>query len=291
MKIISKFNLALLVLSFMVIIPITAYAADGQIKIAQTPSTTFPIVIDKPGSYVLTSNIYVLPEFNGSAIDIRVPDVILDLNGHLISGPSFGIFIAGSKGINAYAGNQGRTIIKNGTVLGFGESGIEAYFSNLENITVSYCNRGISAYHSIITNCLATQNYGIGIYVENSIINNSNIFGNKRGIHGLRSNIINSNADTNWETGIYVTQSSSVTNCNVTGNQVAGIIAENTSRIEGNNLRENLGTGLVLDGTHNYAVRNTASKNGGNFQDNYPANNYMPTSLTGPDAANANVGW
>lgn len=50
-----KIQLALWAMLFVVAVCFSAHAADGQVKIGQTPSTTFPIVIDQPGSYMLTS--------------------------------------------------------------------------------------------------------------------------------------------------------------------------------------------------------------------------------------------
>ena len=79
----SKIQLALWALLFMVAIPISAYGVDGQIKIAQTAGTTFPITINEPGSYVLTSNLIVA---TGNAININADNVTLDLNGHTIHG-------------------------------------------------------------------------------------------------------------------------------------------------------------------------------------------------------------
>ena len=67
--------------------------------------------------------------------------------------------------------------------------------------------------------------------------------------------------------------------------------------IKGNNLINNgrldhSGYGIFLKNNHNYVIQNAASANaGGNFHADDLNNNYMPTSLTAPDAANANIGW
>lgn len=104
MKIKSIIHLTILALFLTVIIPLSVYAVDGQIKIAQTPSTTFPIVIDKPGSYVLTSNIVVSPS-SLYGIEITANDVTLDLNGHAV------IFqVNANTGIYRWCGGGQRTI-------------------------------------------------------------------------------------------------------------------------------------------------------------------------------------
>jgi len=82
-------QLLLVVLLFVTAIPFQTYGADGQRKISQTPSTTFPIVINQSGSYVLTNNLAVTDP-NLDAIEIIVNDVTLDLNGHMIQGPHTG---------------------------------------------------------------------------------------------------------------------------------------------------------------------------------------------------------
>ena len=57
MKVSSRLFWVLGVVLVALAIPFSAQAGDGQIKIGQTSSTTFPVILDKPGSYVLTSNL------------------------------------------------------------------------------------------------------------------------------------------------------------------------------------------------------------------------------------------
>ena len=60
-------------------------ADDGRIEIG--PTDTFPIVIDEPGSYILTTDIEVVEE-DVNAIEIRGwGQITLDLGGHVIQGP------------------------------------------------------------------------------------------------------------------------------------------------------------------------------------------------------------
>jgi parallel beta-helix repeat protein len=216
MKIISKFNLALLVLSFMVIIPIAAYAADGQIKIAQTPSTTFPIVIDKPGSYVLTSNI-VVSDPNAHGIDIRSNNVSINLNGFAIIGPG------GGTGSGIFANNQNNISIINGTVRDFA-NGINlqmtvesaSYNHQVKDMRVysNSCYGIVAGVNSLVKDCTANNNNCTGIWARHSIITNSTANNNKTtGIDvSSASTVINCVANFNGVYGIFAS-SSTITNC------------------------------------------------------------------------------
>ena len=267
MKSKCKIRLMMLAVLFMVTIPIAAYAADGQIKIGQTPSTTFPIIIDQPGSYVLTSNIVVSTAANG--IEINSDDVTLDLNGHAVIGPGWN-----GNGTGITASNRNNIAIMNGTVRDFPLHGVRLIGDNehLTNIR-SYrnLNYGIFVSSGIISYCTAHSNGGYGFYAAQSIITNCSAISNgSDGFHIGASNITNCEANYNGSNGI----------------------ASNGCHIEGNNLRQNGKHGLYLESVYNYAIKNSASLNlSGNFYTDDPANNYMPTSLTAPDAANANVGW
>ena len=80
-------NLTISALILMVAIPFSAYAVDGQIKIGQPANNDFPIYIEQPGSYVLTSNITMPTPTGGDLIAIAANNVTLDLNGFALIGP------------------------------------------------------------------------------------------------------------------------------------------------------------------------------------------------------------
>ena len=173
----SKIQLALWALLFMVAIPISAYGVDGQIKIAQTAGTTFPIQINEPGSYVLTSNLIVTTA-NVNAINIDANHVTLDLNGHDI----YAVSIGTRTGIYAY--NRYNITIKNGIVRGFRYNGI--YLNNdadhkgaghrIEGIQASNnSSYGIYASKSTVTNCTANNNGDDGIFARYSTVKGCNV--------------------------------------------------------------------------------------------------------------------
>ncbi len=298
-------GLALLALVFTVSIPLSAYGVDGQIKIAQPAS--FPIIIDQPGSYVLTCNITTAIT-NVNCFEIDTDNVTLDLNGHALIGPGKE---NGSSGSGIYVNNRNNIAIINGVVRDFREYGINLTGTGtnhqLKDIRI-YSNglHGISATYSTITNCTASYNGSHGIYSSDSSITNCTVSHN--GFHGFsvtssttisnctatynsshgfyvsNSTVVNCTANNNSGRGIYAS-SSTITNCTANNNESHGIYASSECRIEGNNLRSNEGYGLYLSSSYNYAIKNTASaNNSGNFY--AVSNNYMPTS-----GDNANYGW
>lgn len=321
----SRIQLVLWALLFVVTMSFSAYGADGQIKIGQTASTTFPVVINQPGSYVLTSNL-VVSTANVIGIVIAADNVTLDLNGHALIGPGIG---SGGNDVRGIDGRFRKNItIKNGTVRGFPSDGIALHGSGwnqptngtnnlvkdiraygnaftgivvtnglVTNCTANSNGNGIAVESSNVTNCMANNNHTDGFLVMKSTITNCTANGN--GFDGIRSSestITNCTAKSNANTGIkchiheFGTSSGTITNCMANSNGSYGISAHSNCRIEGNNLTDNGWHGLYLFGSHNYAIKNSASNNAhGNFW--CAVNNYMPTSLTGSDAANANIGW
>jgi hypothetical protein len=301
MKGISTIQLALCTVVLVLAIPFAAFGADGQIKLTQPSS--FPIVIDKSGSYVLTSDI-VVSTINEEGIQIDADNVTLDLNGHALIGPGKESGTTGT-GINALS--RGNIAVINGTVRDFsgdgisiigskniqlkdirvynnGVNGIYASSSTITNCTAnSNGENGIYAYSSTITNCTSISNVLHGISAVNCTITNCTAgFNDFDGINPTDSTITNCTAKGN-STGIYAFRCI-ITNCTANYNEYSGIVAKEKCRVEGNNLRFNgqstTGYGLHLL-SHSYAIKNVASDNAdGNFF--AVGTNYMPT--TGIDA-------
>jgi hypothetical protein len=258
--------------------PCAGFALDGQIKIAQTAATTFPIVINKAGSYVLTSNLKVTNS-NQHAIRIDVNDVTLDLNGHSIEGPNLNP--PSGSGMGIYALNHYTITIKNGRVWGFSSYGVYLY-SSVGDPSEKGAGHIIDSIHA--------ANNGIdGIVINAGLVVNCTINNNKDdGIMAKDTTIVDCTAHNNISSG-FVLDGCILTKCTANYNGGSGILAESRNRIEGNNLRYNA-YGLYLNGTKNYAVQNAGGNNtSGNFYDAYsgtPGANYMPIA-----GDNANYGF
>jgi hypothetical protein len=242
-KLVSKTQITFFTLVLMLVLPISTYAVDGQRKISQTPSTTFPIVINQSGSYVLTSNLVVpteQPDVN--AIEITVNDVTIDLNGHMIRGPFVVPDPEQATGNGIYADEKLTITIKNGKIWGFGSAGI--YFicqpfqfpatcwygagHQIENVQAVNNGVGIKIYGSLVTNCAANNNrFGIDAIsctITNSTFNNNQL----DGMTTQSSTIINCIANSNLDRGIY-SEKDVITNCNCSHNGSIGIVATHST--------------------------------------------------------------
>jgi len=119
-------------------------AADqGRIEIG--PTNTFPIVIDTPGSYVLTADLH-MAQAGVSAIEITADQVNLDLGGHVVRGPGAGLEAYGIRGYN----RTGITV-HNGTVTGF-TAGVV--------ITEGSSGSGVHRFHDLV---ISEIGYGPGL--------------------------------------------------------------------------------------------------------------------------------
>lgn len=314
----TQFNALWIVLflPLLLMASLSAYGVDGKIKIAQTPSTTFPIRITQSGSYVLTNNI-TSPQ---TAISVEADNVTLDLNGYSITGPGK----SSGGGVGIYSFDKRNLVIKNGTIQNFGYDGIAFDgASNLDannritdvnvfnngrsgitstwgSVTITNCissdngSDGISVRLSNITNCVVARNGGNGISLrEGYTISGSTATGNGHtGFWAGASTLTNCTARNNSKDGIEVTAHSHISHCSSLDNERHGVLAGTANYVVEVNVIGNGNAGIILTGPENYVAKDTATNNaGGNFVGAYPTNNYMPTSLTAPDAANANIGW
>jgi hypothetical protein len=234
-----KIKLTLWALLLTIIIPFSAYGTDWQIEIAQIPSTIFPIIIDQPGDYILTTNIVVSGP-NVYGIQIISDDVILDLQGHSLIGPDGGEKYEGSAGIQA-SGNTNITV-KNGTVMGF-FYGVCLSGGNYEIacINASGNNTGNKAEFSTITHCTCNDNVSQGIEAKDC-------------------NIINCRADQNGTYGLKA-ESCTIIGCTAGQNGSHGIYSLGKCRLEGCTLKQNGKYGLYLSQGHSYAAENVISDN------------------------------
>jgi parallel beta-helix repeat protein len=213
MRMVSKIRLSIVVLVLIVAISASSYAADGKIKIGQTPSTIFPIVIDQSGSYVLTSNLQVSTNFN--CIQIAANNVTLDLNGFALTGPG-----TGSGGSGIYVNGYNNITVMNGTVRDFMSSGIYFLSSTKIQLKDLKCanngQRGIYAEHATVVNCIAEDNGTDGIRAYYSTIKDCTSNNNTDdGLDVLSSTVLNFQAYSNDNRGIY-SRRSSLTNCTIT---------------------------------------------------------------------------
>jgi parallel beta-helix repeat protein len=320
-----KLTWNLILMSFilvLVVMPFTASADNGKIEISQKSSTTFPIIIDNPGSYVLVSNLQVTTP-GAIGILILADDVSLNLNGFAVVGDKGGG--NDSRGIAAMF--RQNIAISNGTVRNFFSDGVAVHGdtgknSIIENLRVSDNGfSGIAVNYGIVENCVATNNGAVGINANFASVINCEAYNNGlvdqfyvSGIQARDSIIINCTADNNKSLGIYASDStiigctanrnknmgiwsylhgyeyrgaSSIVNCTANKNGSIGIRVDGESRVDGCNVRDNGEMGFFIVNQYNHVARNVIS---GNSTKNIvivdPATNYVP--VTGD---NANTTW
>ncbi|MGA1874761.1 MAG: hypothetical protein ACMUIA_04060 [bacterium] len=237
----GKMYLTLLALPWLCIaaISLSAFGMEGWIEIRQTSSTTFPICIDRPGNYVLLSNL-MMSKPAVPCILITADDVILDLQGQNLIGPDGGEKYEGSAGIQV-SGNTNITV-KNGTVKGF-FYGVCLSGGNHEIACINACgnNTGIKAEFSTVTHCTGNDNVSQGIEAKDC-------------------NLINCKADQNGTYGLKA-ESCTIIGCTAEQNGSHGLYSLGKCRVEECTLKQNGKYGLYLSQGHSYAVKNVISDN------------------------------
>jgi hypothetical protein len=206
------------------------FAADGVHEINQACVATgcfqddgpgFPVTIQNPGSYILTSEIDVTGESvpqNVTAVSVHTDaGVVIDLNGFRIVGPTACTGGTPPKscsptgtGIGIDTGMNGVTV-RNGKIFGMGDDGVHLISgSRIENLDVESCGGdGIFAGgDSLILNNLSRRNGGLGIWVgPGSLVLGNIIFGNigfglNASLAGYNQNSISANDAGNVLAGV-----------------------------------------------------------------------------------------
>lgn len=169
---------------FLAALTLAAGAAPAQTLI--TAPRAYPIVIDQPGHYRLSTPLNVPAQTHG--IKITASNVVLDLNGFTIKGPGFcGTYCPASGQASGVWINAANVTVRNGTVSGFDYAGV--FFPNfqviLEDLTLND-NYQAGAYRhsppanlktdimpSVLRRVMALRNgaygvYGYGMTIEHS---------------------------------------------------------------------------------------------------------------------------
>ncbi|RIL06541.1 MAG: hypothetical protein DCC71_06430 [Proteobacteria bacterium] len=218
-----------------------AFAGDGAFEIHQAcvaagcfagDGPGFPVQIQSPGSYVLTSDLTV-PDPNTGGIAIQVADVALDLNGFAVRGPVACTGEPVTSCLPAGAGDGISVIrdgfVRGGIVRGFGDIGIAG------------------GTDTRIADVIVTHNGGIGIALSRGAsVRNATVTFN--GASGITANTGGGFAE--------------VAGCTVRGNAADGVAAT-AGLIVDSRFQNNGATGITGGAA---AGRNVVSGNGGASQ-------------------------
>ncbi len=237
-----------------------AKAEAGGVNFFDAPG--FPVSINEPGSYRLTSNL-IVSEIGVGAIVIGSTDVTLDLNGFSIIGS--GGQLGTATGIES---TQANVRIQNGTVTQFTGHGIhiQGDFAVVDNVR-ALANTGLGIRvddHAIVSNCTATGNGDTGIFALTASTLRDNVAAGNgdRGIHCANRCTIAGNTVTQSNgNGIESNNGSTIANNNVSLSGANGIYVTDAAAVTGNSSRENVEDGIrVRDGCT--VSNNTSSFNG-----------------------------
>jgi hypothetical protein len=183
-----------------------AHKLAAQTQINQSGISSFPYVITKPGSYILTSNLTV-PTVNTTAIFVEASNVQVNLNGYTITGPnvcsassccisveSFGVGIVGT---------ATNTIVENGFISGF-EVGASINAGLVHDLTITGCDQGINGWGATIKQNAVTNSGGWGIADFYGVVNDNTVMNNYSGIFAYDTSVANNSVTGSIEYGLYM---------------------------------------------------------------------------------------
>lgn len=225
------------------------FAAEGKKGPTEISQEDVPLVITRPGSYRLTSNLSI-SSATATAILVDADNVTIDLDGFTIAGP--GKNVGTGFGINTTV--RTNVVVVNGTVRDFGLVGVHlpGQSNRVENVRVYSTGSGgiFVGRSSVVTRCQVAFCFGGvntddgSLVLDNTIYQNDNI------------GIFTSGDAPGPQGGVTVIGN----NCRLNGIGIKGKGQGN--RIEGNTLTEN-GTAIDLSvSTASYFARNLLQANG-----------------------------
>lgn len=257
-------------------VSITQQAAQNGIGNGNADSPGFPVTITKSGVYRLAENITV-GSSNVSGFDIKVDNVVLDLNGYTLQGPGscdgtpvqcdvtgdgrdgFGVEVDDELGSIIEEDLPTNTVVRNGIIRGFASGGIRLISpgATVEELRIEQ------------NNLVGIRMQRLGIIRRNVVTTNGG-FGIDAGFSGLSvtENVI----QLNLGGGLRIGSGGTVTRNTIVSNRGIGVAGPTTSAggggatLFGNNISSNTGLGLsvptgLLVG---YAENAFTLNNGGN---------------------------
>ncbi|MCA9280735.1 MAG: right-handed parallel beta-helix repeat-containing protein [Phycisphaeraceae bacterium] len=267
--------------------------------------------ITQPGSYYLTGN--VMGSVSHFGVEISASGVTLDLNGYELVG------VPGSlDGVTVPGGSLQNIIVRNGTVRGWGDHGVDLRAENVELASINASDNGAGGIrlgdNSTARDCRALNNSGIGITLgnTNTLTDSVSRENTALGINANSDNCIITRCVTsnNQQGGISVGDACQVIACVAASNNgdgisatgVGALIADCTamlnlgigiwissdSRATNNISHDNTGVGIWVDGSSNRIEDNQCTDNGTGFFVN-AAGNILRSNTCSGNTVNWNV--
>jgi parallel beta-helix repeat protein len=208
-------------------ISVTAQTQPLQLQQAQTPATTQPLAISPSCGQVITQNVVLTSNLNCAETDgliVNAGNIVIDLNGHTISGPDIDSDTKTSRKVGIMIPNVNNVVVQDGTIEGFqagilmtGSQNVEVKGMVVKNNQIGLFSTGssiVNAHLSIIMN----NQIGIaGHSTQQSTIEDNIIFQNTlAGVTLVNSDnsVITLNSITESGNGLYVDNQSNQNNVN-----------------------------------------------------------------------------
>lgn len=235
-----------------VFLAISGVAAADQGRTEIGPTEVFPIVIDQPGSYVLTADLEVVTAaLNG--IEIQSDGVTLDLGGHVVRGPGEST----STGVGIYAVERADLTIRNGTIVEFAwglflvgaDPGQASH--RIEDLTVGRCGtEGVSFSGGVAQNIVTHDNglvatTGHGLNCARCTIRDVDARRNYKGIRVFRGSAENCLAIENLATG-FILEDASLRGGSASDNGGDGVFTNTKGLVIGAVVDNNDGWGIQM---------------------------------------------
>jgi hypothetical protein len=203
-------------------------------------------IIDEPGAYYLTGNIYGEENKRGITIADDVDNVTIDLKGFSLIGVS-----DSREGIFFKSNNVG-AVVRNGMISSWGQTGLDAeyvssgYFSDI--ISESNQGRGFElGFDCLVTKCVARDNSSFGFEAHDNCLIRDCVARHNTGAGGFclysGGQIIGCIAENNGYEGIRADYEAQVINCNVCFNKW-GITVKMGCNVSNNNCAQNNEIGI-----------------------------------------------
>ena len=143
----------------------TAFGFDTSVSVPAKEITSLPIIISTPGKYYLTSNLAAVG--TGWNINITASNVVLDLNGQVITGAAnqLGILVNGASGVTVKNGGAARGLLHGVYLLNATDCTVE----NVSATTASHSIIDSNGHGNRIVDCnvaMVTSQAGFGIYLS-----------------------------------------------------------------------------------------------------------------------------
>lgn len=238
----------------------------------------YPIDLNSPGSYVLTSNL-VSPNQSTSVVRLNTSGIHVDLNGFSIRGVTSctagagGVTCTPNDGVNfLVSGSSANDVtLENGTIAYGGSRGADlgarAIVRGIRFISNRFGGLRTGLFANVV-DCTASENGGIGFSIGSSsriaaVVATSN---GGDGIEaGTATTVLDSTSNGNFGFGIDGDQLT-ISRNTVNGNQLGGIILTTQGTVSGNTVVGNAGDGILCLGNVTRGctvVDNTINANAG----------------------------